>query len=137
MKRKLVFIFLIFLVCLIALFIFSLFTADVLGQSDGERKLSKIPPHPMFNRLECGEYFILVSDDQERLRIGFIFEIEPTALEEQAFLPEEFFIVTDNKKTVPTIRFTKQGKVKVILRISKDSLKKSPCLQKCLDANRI
>lgn len=133
MKRKLFFV---FLVGLVAIFIFSFFLRNVWGQFDGQRKLVKIPSHPLFDGLQCGEYFVLVSDDEGRPMIGFVFEVEPMVLEERAFLPEEIFVATDDRKSVPTIQFTKKGKIKVILRISKDGLKGSPCLQRCFDGNR-
>jgi len=131
--KKLVFVLLAFLILLFLFF----FLPVVWGQSiDGERKLSKIPSHPLFEKSRCGEYFVLVSDDEERSKIGFIFEIEPRVLEERAFLPEEIFVISDNRRSVPTIRFTKKGPIKIILRISKDSLDRSPCLQRCSDKNR-
>ena len=132
MKSKSFFVLLAFLILLFIFF----FLPVVWGQSiDGERKLAKIPPHPMFNKSRCGEYFVVVDDD-ERVGIGFIFEMGPMDLEEQAFLPEEIFLICEKKKPIPTIRFTHEGKIKVILKVSEKEFRKSPCLQRCFDANR-
>jgi hypothetical protein len=131
--KRLVFVLLAFLILLFIFF----FLPVVWGQSiDGERKLSKIPSHPLFDGLGCGEYFVVVSNDEERPQIGFIFEIEPMVLEEQAFLLEEIFVIREKKKPIPTIRFTHGGKIKVILKVSEKEFRKSPCLQRCLDTNR-
>ena len=144
MKRKLVFIFLIFLACLVALFIFSLFTSNVLGQSDREQPLSRIPDDRMFNRFRCGEYFLsgITSSEDDRFRIGIIFKTEdngPLELEAGAFLPEMYTIIFDENKVTPTIKFVsnKNGGSRIILKISREEFERSPCLKKCFDANRI
>ena len=131
--KRLVFVLLAFLILLFIFF----FLPVVWGQSIyGEKKLVKVPTNPLLEGLECGEYFVRVSDDEGRLMIGFIFEIEPRVLVEQAFLPEEIFVIPDNRRSVPTIKFTKKGPIKVIVRISEGGLKKSQCLQRCSDKNR-
>ncbi len=133
MKSKLIFIFLVFL---FILFIPTFFLPNAPGQPVGERKLTKIPSVPLFEKSRCGEYFIVVEDD-ERVGIGFIFEMGQMDLEAAAFWPEEFVIIFDNKKIIPTVKFiTGKTGTKVMLKISQEDFKRSPCLKKCFDANR-
>lgn len=128
--KKLIFILLVFLVLLFLFFLLPVVWSQSIG---GERKLNKIPQHPMFDKLRCGEYFVVVEDDE----IGFIFEMGPMDLEERAFLPKEFVIIFDNKKVIPTVRFiTGKTGTKVMLKISQEDFKRSPCLKRCFDRNR-
>lgn len=128
---------------IVLMLIFALSGARVWGQFNGEQPLSKIPDDEKFDSFRCGEYFLfgVTSSDDERIRIGIVFKAEndePLELEAGAFLPEMFTVIFDEKKRVPTIRFIPDGNggSKVILKISQEEFKKSPCLKKCFDSNR-
>lgn len=110
----------------------------------GERQLRKwtdLVADSNMVKMLSGEYFFFGPTDSERdlrWRIGYILQSRPDDPRDISFqlfglfLPENLRVRIDNTKKIPTaeIIFTEALEIdRIIIRISKEDYKKSPCLE--------